>query len=182
MMIIVILCGAYITKHFTPEQLTLFPGTKIKKMHQRNQQLQTSVTNLRKEQEKKEAMRLSLTDLTADYWPANGKLPVNEMQLKIERLGQKTGVTLNTVSAPKTIDINDHVRAIDISISATTTIRDIAAFLEEIDQHQPRLFWINCVLRPDNIKSPSAVSLSGTVRAYLLNKEAAEYLAGNPMP
>ena len=104
---------------------------KIKQLHAR-------LANLRKAEGKFEEELQDLTTLTQDFWPSKGKTLTNQVQQKIERLGRKSGITLKKVGAPKVIEVTDNIEAIDVTVSSTTSMKDLAKFLKEIENHHPR--------------------------------------------
>ena len=149
---------------------------KIQDEKQKIIRLQAQLSNLKKAGNKRDEELERLASLTKDFWPSSGKAVTNKIQQKIERLGRKSGVTLKKVGAPKIAEITDNIEAIDITVSSTTKMKDLAKFLKEIENHHPKLIWNNCVIRPNRTKSPTAVNISGKVRAYILSKTASEFM------
>ncbi len=178
--VIISLIAGYAFVHLKPAGFVIpFPG-RIDGQERRIKQLKVELKNLETIQRQRAAKRQELAARTASYWPHDGKIPVNQIQQKIERLGQVSGVTLNKVGAPKTVEINDTIMAVDVSVSSTTNIKDLSNFLREIANHAPRLVWSNCIIRPNRTKEPTAVTISGTVRTYLLSESALAYLNKEP--
>lgn len=143
--------------------------------------------NLRHQQQKlqdfialqntRETLREEVAQLALGYWRADSKKPpTTEIQSKIERLGNQTGVRLNRVGAPKIVEISDNLVAVEVQISSATSIRKFARFCRELENHRPRLVWEYCSIRPNRQKDPTGILLSGRVRAYVLSREASAYL------
>ena len=139
------------------------------------------LSNLEGIKEKRGENRGRVQRLTQDFWQSTGKTMTNQVQLKIERLGRKTGVNLKNVGAPKLIEISDNINAVDVTVSSTTSIKEFSKFLREIENHHPKLIWNNCVIRPNRMKAPTAINVSGKIRAYVLAQAASDYLEEKPL-
>ena len=174
--IILILAFFYGFKFVGNDRFVIPTRSRINEEKQKVQQLQAQLSNLEKSKAKSEYKKQRLSALTRGYWPFDGKALTNKIQRKIQRLGNRTGVTLKKVGAPKIIDVSDHVRAIDVTVSTTTSIKDFSNFIREVDNHHPKLIWHNCVVRPNHTKNPTAVNVSGKVRAYILAESVSEYI------
>ena len=173
---IVVLVAFYGFMYMPSAGVTLPTNSRIERERQKIRQLRQELTNFEKSQEKRAENKERIKSLTRGFWPSDGKIPTNQIQLKIERLGRRSGVTLKTVGAPKSVDISENINAVDITVSSTTSIKDFGKFMREIENHRPRLIWNNCVIRPNRLKSPTAINVSGKVRAYVLTKAATAYL------
>ena len=148
----------------------------VDREQQKIKQLKRTLENLETAKKKREENKKRVQSLTQDFWPSTGKTTTNQVQLKIERLGRKTGVNLKNVGAPKLVEISDNINAVDVTVSSTTSIKEFSKFLREIENHHPKLIWNNCVIRPNRMKSPTAINVSGKIRAYILAQAASDYL------
>lgn len=153
------------------------PG-RIRAKETQIKQLDAQLSNLNKEQEKRLEQRARIRQLVADFYAAKGKVLTTEIQLEIERLGKRSNVILSQVGAPKPTDISDNIQAIDVTVSSTASIKNISSFLKEIDQHKPILVWHNCQIRPNKDKDPTAVAITGIIRAYVIKDEITDYIEG----
>ena len=158
------------------DNIVLPTQSRIDREQQTIKQTRTVLSNLNKEKDKRRENKERLRSLTKDFWSTTEKAATNQVQLKIERLGRKTGITLKNVGAPKLIELSDNVNAVDVTVSSTTSIKEFSKFLREIQNHNPKLIWNNCVIRPNRMKSPTAINISGKIRAFILAKSASEYL------
>jgi hypothetical protein len=122
------------------------------------------------------AIKAQLKARTAGFWIEGTKVPTNEIQKAVDRLGRRAGIQLARVGAPREVDLSDHVKAVDISVNSTTDIQAFAAFIQEIDNSEPALFFENCSIRPDNVKNPKKVMVKGKIRALVLTKETDDFL------
>lgn len=113
---------------------------------------------------------------TAGFWIQGTKVPTNEIQKEVDRLGRRAGIQLARVGAPREVDVSDHIKAVDISVNSTTNIEAFARFIQEIDNSSPALFFDNCSIRPDNVKKPKSVMVKGKIRALVLTKETDDFL------
>jgi hypothetical protein len=122
------------------------------------------------------ARKAELKAKTAGFWIEGTKVPTNEIQKAVDRLGRRAGIQLARVGAPREVDLSDHIKAVDISVNSTTNIEAFARFIQEIDNSEPALFFDNCSIRPDNVKNPKKVMVKGKIRALVLTKETDDFL------
>ncbi len=176
--IIIILVLCYAVKFMNIDNVVVPTSKLIKDQKHKIKLLKAELVNIEKLIEKRKEKKEKLGRMSSQYWQSTDKLPTNEIQQKIERIGKKNGVILNKVGAPKITDVSDNIQAIDITISSTTSIKNVSDFLQDIENEHPLLIWHNCVIRPNRTKDPTLVSISGKVRAYILKPTVENYLSG----
>ena len=174
--IIGVILVAYVFRFISFGEVVIPTRGRIDGEYQRIKKLRAQLNNLNKAAGKNKEARERIADLTSSYWRKNGKSLTNQIQLKIERIGRKAGLTLKKVGAPKVSELSDNVEAIDVTVSSSASIKELSRFLEEIDKHEPKLVWYTCVVRPNRTKNPTAVNISGRLRAYVLGKSASQLL------
>ena len=176
--IIILLVAFYLMRFVKFDNLVIPTKKLIERQNLKIKQLENELANKEKLIEKRKAKKEKLSIMTSRYWQATDKIPTNKIQQKIERLGKKNGVTLNKVGAPKIVDVSDNIRAIDITISSTTSIKNVSDFLQDLENERPLLTWHNCVIRPNRTKEPTAVNISGKVRAYIIEPAVENFING----
>ncbi len=179
--LIIILILFYGVKFMNIDNVVIPTSKLIKEQKQKIKLLNAELTNMQKLIEKRKEKKEKLGRMVSQYWQSTDKMPTNQIQQKIERLGKKNGVTLNKVGAPKIVDVSDNIRAIDITISSTTSIKNVSDFLQDIENERPLLIWHNCVIRPNRTKDPTAVNISGKVRAFIIEPTVDNYLTGQQL-
>ncbi len=179
LIIVLVLC--YGVKFMNIDNLIIPTPKLIKEQKQKIKQLKAELTNMEKLIKKRKEKKEKLRGMVSRYWQSTDEIPTNEIQQKIERLGKKNGVILNKVGAPKIVDVSDNIRAIDITISSTTSIKSVSDFLQNIENEHPLLIWHNCVIRPNRTKDPTAVNISGKIRAFIMESTVENYLTGKQL-
>ena len=177
-LIIIVLLMCYVLNFSDFDGVVLPTGNRINDQKKKIKQLNAELLNLEKLVEKRHEKKLEIKGMSEDFWFSTDKVPTNVIQQRIERIGKKTGVTLNKVGAPKIVDISENIQAVDITISSTTSIKNISDFLREIENNRPVLVWNNCIIRPNRTKEPTAVNLAGKLRAYVMGPAVSTYLSG----
>ncbi len=181
--IVTVLVLLYSVKFLSFESFVLPTSGRIDVQRQKIKQLEAELSNLEKMSMIREDKKARIKEISRGFWKSHGeKIPTNEIQLKIERIGKKSGVNLNKVGAPKIAEVSDNIRVVDVSVSSTTNTKSLTEFLREINNHDPKLFWNDCVIRPNRTKEPTAVNISGKLRTYLLAGDALTYLEGELAP
>jgi hypothetical protein len=178
--LIVVLVGFYVLRSMDIK-LTLPTRAKVEAEKRQALRLREDIQQAALSVAENDAARLDLDNQTADFWTSNGRVPTNQVQAHIEKLARKSGLRLNKVGPPKIIEVSNHIRAIEVTISSSTTMKSTSAFVAAVERNTPgALEWYNCTIRPNRTKDPTGVTLAGKIRAYVLTAEASEFLAGDP--
>ena len=149
-------------------------SSKLYELEKLNKKLRnTKETELREKEKRKR-----LIQLTDTFWKTTGQIPASEIQRTLEKTARKARVQMRTIGAPKTNEISENIREVELSVSINTQMKDLSRFIKEIDLIRPRFFWDNCSIRPDRINDPRGVILSGKIKSYVLTKTATEFLLG----
>lgn len=105
-------------------------------------------------------------------WKMSAGNPSTEVQGALERVARQAQVTISTMGRPRTDEISDTIRSIEISLNMRGTMREIGRFLVEMEKYPNHFDWTTCTIRPSNPKDPSSVLLTGRVAAYYLSSVA----------
>lgn len=117
----------------------------------------------------RQALRRQASSLV---WEMNGGNPSTEVQAALERIARTAQVTIRTMGRPRTADVSDTIRTIELSLNMRGTMREIGRFLIEVQNFPQRFEWTVCTIRPTNPRDPSSVMLTGSVTAYYLSSAA----------
>lgn len=181
MVIILVLAVVYGVRFLNFDSFVIPTNSLIADQKQKIKQLHAEIANLEKLKEKRKEKREKIEALVRDFWFKKGKLPTNQIQNTVERLGKRSGLPLSKVGAPKPVEISENLRAVDITVSSTTSIEMLSKFLREIENHDPVLTWDTCIIRPNRTKEPTAVNISGKIRAYVAEEIVTDYIEGESL-
>ncbi|MDT8390542.1 MAG: hypothetical protein RRC34_08550 [Lentisphaeria bacterium] len=105
-------------------------------------------------------------------WDMRGANPSTEVQAALERVARTANVTIRTMGRPRTDDVSETIRGMELSLNMTGTMGEIGRFLVAV-RNFPRPFtWTACSIRPTNPTEASSVTLAGSVTAYYLTSAA----------
>lgn len=141
-------------------------------------QLQTDLRQAQQEAEARAQVMGETKVLGQGFFSGDPDAAKNEITRQIEQLGKQSGIRFNRLDRPTVRELSPNVQAVDVRLYAVTDIGSVGKFLGAVDQHRPLLVWDTCLLRPDRLKDPRNVILSGAVRGYVLGPEAQKLLAG----
>lgn len=130
--------------------------------------LHADVVRLTAQRQEHEQRLAATAALSKSLWAGTSAMPTNEIQTTIERLGAQAGVRLNRVGVPRVVDLSDHLKAVEVQISAQTSSEALGRFLQAVDNQRPLLEWAACSLSPNTPLNPTAVMLTGKLRALVL--------------
>ncbi len=112
--------------------------------------------------------------ITPYIWRMNTGLPATEVQSEIEKIARSAHTTIQTMGSPRTTDVGDRLRAVEISVSLTGSMREISRFLYGLHVSGRRFYWDSCRIRPTNLNDISSLNLSGALKAYYTIPELEE--------
>ena len=90
--------------------------------------------------------------------------PRTNAQRKVEQAAKSAGLNLNTVGRVQSNKIMEGVYSMEISVNTKTSVEQLSKFLRAVYSANPRFYWYRLTLRPDSLRKPSAVMLSGSLR------------------
>ena len=121
-------------------------------------------------------------NISEDFWiekrDGNPSLIVQKV---INQAAKDASIEISSLGAAKITELSETTNSVAIQIRAKANIHDIVAFINAIDKLQPKAYWQNLYLRPDNPKNPVEIVMSGTVQFLVIKDEKALklLLAGN---
>ena len=144
--------------------------------------LQADIDRLTAEQAEARALEAALRTAATRVWVADPDIPTNQVQAAIQRLGLSSGLELNRIGAPREVSLGDSLRAVEVQVSATCELAEIAAFAQAVDNHSPALEWVSCTIRPERGRPDGTLSFHAKLRAVVVPKASlhATAAAGRP--
>lgn len=136
--------------------------------------------------EARETELAQLRQQVAPFWRIEDRNPARQkgiIQNEVNRLLTRAsirGVDYQVIN-PRRLDLPEKtlVYEVEVTVNMTSSMREIARVLAEIERSEQRLTWSQCTIAPLNLRDTSKVRLTGTLRARVLSPEAVELLAGN---
>ena len=109
------------------------------------------------------------------FWRIGERTPTMEIQAELEKIAGNAHVGINTRN-PRTREVSEHVRNVEIYLNLTGTMREISRFLGEVDRSKRRLFWSHCDLRRRKVRNDERIFLNGRISAYFFSGDAEQLL------
>lgn len=123
----------------------------------------------------------SLLGRAQEFWlvarDGNAEL---EIQKIVGAAAKSAGLDLNSVGNVQSEKIGEVGERMYLGISAQAPFRAIVEFMAELEKCQPRFYWRNLTLRPDNLRSYANVVFNGNLEFICLTDEAAVALLMEP--
>jgi Tfp pilus assembly protein PilO len=156
--------------------------SKIKTAMVELQRAQNKLQDALNEEHKIKTQQNEFISLSKNYWilERNGEPSLN-IQKIINKAAESAGIDLTSLGSAKMTDLSESLAVVGIQIRAKASLHDITTFINEIDKLQPKAYWQNLYLRPDNPKNPVEIVMSGTIQFLVIkNKDALKILlSGN---
>lgn len=90
----------------------------------------------------------------------------------VEAIAAPNNARLTSIGDVRAIQVGeDGPQSLEFTIAATVPLDNLPGFLAGLNAAQPRFFWQRCSLRPDQLRTPQNVLLTGTLRVILLSDE-----------
>ena len=151
----------------------------LDRMEDELRQLRSRLQRLQEHNEREQAEILKLRRNTKPLlWEARGRVLGTVLQNELQNLARRNRITLRNVYAPRSREVSEYVRAVEISVRMQGDIREIGRLVAAVENAQPRLSWSNCTIRPINIRDPDKLDLNGRVEALFAVDEAERLLFG----
>jgi len=108
--------------------------------------------------------QISFIKHSRDFWLSkrDGSAEV-EAQKKVKDAAAAAGLQLTSVGQVRSETVAEGVIKLNLNIMAKASMQEITDFLAELQKIKPCFYWKSLSLRPDNIRNPKAVNLSGNV-------------------
>ena len=181
-LVILFLIGLYALHFFEPSSTTLPTKARITEEKAKIRYLKEKLAKLEAVAHERDSRRETIKPMTTGFWPWQGRTTANEIQSRIQRIANQAGVELSNVSTPQIRELSDHIRAIEVTINtrSKTSIKSVFRFIRDIEGNKPHLLEFNdFTIRPNKRKGPTGVTVKKCkIRAFVLSKEASEYLKG----
>ncbi len=132
------------------------------------------LTRLAADREKRFARLKS--KLMPHVWRMRGKVPSTEFQSEVDRLAREARVTIQTMGSHRVDDVNDHFRAVEVTVNFSGSMKEVSAFMQALEKSRAKCHWRSCRIRPINVRDSNQVSLSGRLQAFFYTDEAEKQL------
>ena len=156
--------------------------SKIEKARKELKLSQIKLLEALNEEYKLKTRQDDFVNISEDFWiekrDGNPSLIVQKV---INQAAKDASIEISSLGAAKITELSETTNSVAIQIRAKANIHDIVAFINAIDKLQPKAYWQNLYLRPDNPKNPVEIVMSGTVQFLVIKDEKALklLLAGN---
>ena len=118
------------------------------------------------------AEKQSLVKKSKEFWVAQRDGQANiKIQKNIETAAKQSDVDLKTLGTLRFSSTGNGVSKGEFDISCSGTLESIAQFINKISNTHPRIYWERCLLRPDNIKNPKKIYLTGYLKFIIIENE-----------
>jgi hypothetical protein len=146
----------------------------------REDQLETLQSRLKRLSQQKRKRDQELARLRAEcqavLWEANDRVLSTVVQNELQNIARRERATLRSVGSPKSREINENIRAVEVSVRVQGDMKEVGRFLARVDSSSPRFFWTNCTIRPISLREPDKLDLSGRIEALFAVGPAEELL------
>ena len=148
--------------------------SKIKLAMVELQRSQKKLQDVLNEEFKLRAQQDEFIAHSKDFWiiERDGEPSLN-IQKTINKAAESAGIDLTSLGAAKTTELSESLAVVGIQVRAKASLHDITAFINEIDKLEPKAYWQNLYLRPDNPKNPVEIVMSGTIQFLIIKNEDA---------
>jgi hypothetical protein len=118
--------------------------------------------------EKKE----SLIQKSREFWilDRDGQANIN-IQKKIESAGKQSNIELKTLGTLRLSPTGNGVSNGEFDVTCSGDLKSIVQFINEVSEMRPKVYWERCLLRPDNIKNPKKIYLTGYLKFIILENK-----------
>ncbi len=153
------------------------PGA-ISREEKRLEDLQRTFKRLQKDRRQLEEDLDHLRSAARPFWSVEGRLPAAEVQSQFDKLARRARVTIQSVGAPQVHKVSEQVRSVELAVRFRGTMREVARLLAELEKSDRPFYWLSLNIRPDSLRDPKGVSLTGKIQALVLSPEAARMISG----
>ena len=117
-------------------------------------------------------LKKSLIQKGNEFWitQRDGQADVN-IQKKIESAAKQSDIELKTLGTLRSTSIGNGISSSEFDISCSGKMESIIKFIYKVSKDRPKIYWERCLLRPDNIKNPKKIYLTGYLKFIILENE-----------
>ena len=101
---------------------------------------------------------------------SDGETNIN-IQKIIETAAKESGIELKTLGTIRTASRGNGINNGEFDISCSGEMKQIIEFINMINNTNPKMYWERCLLRPDNIKNPKKIYLTGYLKFIIIKNE-----------
>ncbi len=110
-----------------------------------------------------------LATARGSFWEPKPNLQL-ELRRRLEQCARSSGLKVKSIGTLQNVKLLEGLLAMELQMTADAQIGEVTAFLRKIEQEQPRIFWKNLSLTPDNLRSPGFLTLNGTLQVIVLDE------------
>ena len=114
----------------------------------------------------------SLIQKRKEFWISRRDGQANiSMQKKIETAAKQSNIDLKTLGTLRITSIGNGISNGEFDISCSGKLESIIQFTHKISNAHPKIYWKRCLFRPDNIKNPKKIYLTGNLKFIIIENE-----------
>ena len=114
----------------------------------------------------------SLIQKRKEFWISKRDGQANiSMQKKIETASKQSNIDLKTLGTLRITSTGDGISNGEFDISCSGKLESIIQFIHKISNAHPKIYWERCLFRPDNIKNPKKIYLTGNLKFIIIENE-----------
>jgi hypothetical protein len=100
-----------------------------------------------------------------DFWipSRDGKIET-EVHKKIEKAAKANDLTLSNLGSLRSSKIVEGTNFMELNVALDAKMEDVAKFMAALQKFSPRFAWDSCSLRPDNLRNPTMVRMTGKLK------------------
>ena len=119
----------------------------------------------------REIYGMSFREKLCDVRVHNAVKLLTRTDSSVERIAAASGATVSSLREIQHLPAAEVWNICILSFSAECSISGLQEFLAGVDNHEPRLYWRNLTLRPDNTNAPAKVMLDGQLALLHIPEE-----------
>jgi len=112
----------------------------------------------------------------APYWISTRPVRVTDVQQQLEIIARRARATLQTVGSPRVNEVSDNIYGIEFALRMQAPMSEISRFFAELEKAPHTYQWLQCNMRPDNVRTPQNVLLTGRIQVLVLSPELSRFL------
>ena len=118
------------------------------------------------------AEKQTLIEKSKEFWiqERDGQANIN-IQKIIETAAKQSDAELKTLGTLRLSSVGNGISNGEFDISSSGKLESIIQFINKVSNSQPKIYWERCLLRPDNIKNPKIIYLTGFLKFIIIENE-----------
>ena len=144
-------------------------------------ELKASETALREARERAEQGESELRILRSQaspFWKLPRKGVEQAVISEFEKLAQRAQIQnrkVDRATVSKLLNLGQ-IYQVDFYVQVSASMREVTRLLKEVEHSERAFFWSQCTIRPDNLRNPNSVRLTGRVQVLVLSDDASAML------